>query len=49
MKKVKLPWNVGDSVLKKYVPDSEKVLESCFELDWSLGKLFSNIKEEEEK
>ena len=45
--KIRTPWNFNLSVLKPYRPDTESLLDSCFEIDWGRTKIGRLVKEEE--
>lgn len=46
--KLKTSWDFFKSVLREYKPDTDILLEDCFEFDWSCTKIPKIIKGEEE-
>lgn len=47
--KVRTPWHKHLSVFKDYKMDTNKLLDSCFEMDWDNSKLSKFIKDEDER
>lgn len=45
---LKTPWDFYKSIFKDYKPDTESLLDNCFEVDWGLTKCEKLIKSEEE-
>jgi len=41
------PWDFFSSVFSKYVPDTQKKLQKCFEKDWESTRLENLIKSED--
>ena len=41
-------WNFKDSIFYGYIPDSDALLQKCFEYDWSFCKIPKIIKNKEE-
>ena len=46
--KLKTPWDFFRSVFRDYKPDTDSLLNDCFEFDWSCSKITKIIKDEEE-
>ena len=45
----RIPWLFENSVFKDYVKDTDGLLNSCFELDWSLSKLEGFLRDPSDK
>ena len=46
--KIKTPWDFFRSVFRDYKPDTQTLLDECFEFDWACSKLEKIIKGDEE-
>lgn len=46
--KEKEPWDFKKSVFAPYYPDSDTLLNSCFEFDWECSKISKVIKDYDE-
>lgn len=47
--RLRTPWNFQLSVFKHFKTDSDKVINECFELDWSRTKIGRLIKDDNER
>lgn len=45
----RIPWLFENSVFRDYVKDNDALMNSCFELDWSLSKLEGFIRDPQDK
>ena len=46
--KIKTPWDFFKSVFRDYKPDTQAILDECFEFDWASSKIEKIVKGEEE-
>lgn len=47
--KIRTPWDFNLSVFKTYKPDNHRLLNDCFELDWSRTKIERIVKDDNER
>ena len=47
MKRIKTPWDFLNSVFAKYKPDTENLLNECFQFDWENTKIEKLMKNDE--
>lgn len=47
--KLKTPWDFRKSVFKNYKPDTKRVLDNCFEIDWEATKCPKLMKDDPEQ
>lgn len=47
MKRVKTPWDFMNSVFAKYKPDTERILNECFQFDWEKTRIEKLLKNDE--
>ena len=47
--KVRTPWNFSLSCFAPYKPDSTRLLNDCFEMDWNRTKVLRIVKNDEER
>ena len=43
---LKTPWDFYKSIFKVYKPDTDKIIDECFEADWPNTKIEKIIKDE---
>ena len=43
---LKTPWDFYKSIFKTYKPDTDKIIDECFEYDWPNTKIEKIIKDE---
>lgn len=47
-KKTRKRWTFPISLMYKWKPDTDKLLQECFEFDWNLSRVHKVVKDQEE-